>query len=59
VALITIPGVADVVASEPGGLARQLDRLVSATLDASGRPGVEPSPEGSARKRSPNRETNT
>jgi pimeloyl-ACP methyl ester carboxylesterase len=30
VALITIPGVADVVASEPGRLASQLNRLVSA-----------------------------
>jgi esterase len=59
VALITIPGAADVVASEPGTLAGQLNRLVSATLDGDGRPRIEPSPEGSARQRSPQRKTRT
>jgi pimeloyl-ACP methyl ester carboxylesterase len=59
VALITIPGVADVVASEPGRLARQLNRLVSATLDDDGRPSVEPGLGGSAHKRSSHREAQT
>jgi esterase len=59
VALITIPGVADVVAGEPGTLARLLNRLVSATLDADGRPGIEPGLDGSADQRSSHRETHT